>query len=161
MEKYYCVENQPTCRNKAREFRCVSVWMWMLQAWSRGGSPSLSSPARVNLPWALGRILLPSTLHLSSPIVWACLDKVIHSIQYLHTWSTAHRAHSDRNSMHQPLRNAAVTLQTQRGKVTAGVFHELVYERVISHSATPLDVSGWAKSVHSLTTHARRRVMMS
>lgn len=27
-------KNQPTCRNRAKDFRCVSVWMWMLQACS-------------------------------------------------------------------------------------------------------------------------------
>lgn len=58
-------KNQPTCQNRAKDFRCVSVWMWMLQAWSGeeeeegergwvggrgGGSPSLSSHARVNFP---------------------------------------------------------------------------------------------------------------
>lgn len=27
-------KNLPTCQNRAKDFRCVSVWMWMLQAWS-------------------------------------------------------------------------------------------------------------------------------
>lgn len=94
-----------------------------------------------------------------SSIVWACLDRVIYSIQYLHTWSTAHRAHSKWNLMHQPLRNVAVTLQTERGKATAGFFfYESVYERVISHSAMPLDASRWATSVR---IHRRRSWLCS
>ena len=72
-----------------------------------GGSPSLSSPARVNLPWALGRIPLPLLPYIAPlGIVRARFDRVIHSIQYLHTWwSTAHRARSEQMSM--PPRNAA------------------------------------------------------
>lgn len=52
--------------------------------------------------------------------------------------------------MHHPLRNAAVTHQTQQGKAMAGSFFFLnksIYERVISHGATPLDAGGQAKGV--------------
>lgn len=137
---------------------CAPVWTGMLQAWGMPGTPTLSSLARVNFPCALREDTVTPTLHLCAPIVHSCFDRVI---QYLHTWSTAHRAHTEQKSMHQPLRNAAVTLQTQ-SQSDAWRFSVNRFMKVSSVTVLRLlMLAQGAKSMCIHWRHARQRVMVS
>lgn len=118
----------PTCQGKEKEFRCVcvSVWMWMWMRLEQGVEvEAIFQPlfSRQSKP-SLGVRAYPTPLPSISPLplfefAWTGSYT---SFSIYTPDQQAHRAHSERNPMHQPLRNAAVTLQTQRGEAADGVF---------------------------------------